>query len=465
MLFINFLVKPIYIFFIEAGVQNLTTTEDFGTYFVLFDFVFLFVFLNDAGIQNYNSRFIAANRSRLGNYFGEILGYKLFIGCIFLISTLSFGYLFEYTQTQFQLLFLIICVFFLNSVFMLLRSSLSALGKYRWDSYISALDKIILLIVLGYLVFKGYRENYFDIVWYPQVQLLAAIIAVIVALILVYKAGLKIKLSFSIGGLKNMIMATYPYALLLLFSSAYNRVDGVMLDHLLTDGKNEAGLYASAYRFIEAGNMVGFLFASLLLPMITDLMSRKENYSKLFSFSYRLLALIGAIIASICIIYADQIYQFIYVDKYEGASYLLSILMLSFIPVSLSHCFGSYLIAKEDLKGINTIFLIGLIINLILNYNLIPTFKAEGAAYATVATQTFLFIGMALYILFKDKSLKLGKLLLFTIIGALSIFLLCLSISKITPSLFIGVPILLCLILFYLYITGWIQKAKSFLSN
>jgi O-antigen/teichoic acid export membrane protein len=458
-------VKPIYIFAIEAGVQNLTTTNEYGTYFVMFDFVFLFVFLNDAGIQNYNSRHIASNRSQLGNYFGEILGYKLFVGVFFACTTLLFGLWLGYTLEYFKMLILIIGVFFLNSFFMLLRSSLSAMGKYRWDSYISALDKIILLLILGLLVYNGYQTDSFNIIWYPQVQLIGALLAVLIALYMVYKTGLRISLSFSFSGLKKMILATYPYALLLLFSSAYNRVDGVMLDHILMDGKHQAGMYASAYRFIEAGNMVGFLFASLLLPMLTHLITCKEDYKTLFSFAFKVLAIIGGTIAVICILYADEIYDLIYVDKYAGASKLLSILMLSFIPVSLSHCFGSYLIAKGDLKGINIIFLLGLLLNLVLNYLLIPELKAEGASITTVITQIFLFGGMAVYIDRKNPSLNIDKLLFFMILSILFIGCLGWIINFFISSIFVGPPILLLILLIILYFSGWFSKAKTILDN
>lgn len=58
-----------------------------------------------------------------------------------------------------------------------------------------------------------------------------------------------------------------PYVLIMIFMTAYNKLDGVMLGWLLDDNKYQAGIYAAAYRFYEAANMSGYLFASLLLPM------------------------------------------------------------------------------------------------------------------------------------------------------------------------------------------------------
>jgi O-antigen/teichoic acid export membrane protein len=458
-------VKPIYIFVIESGVQNLVGPDAYGIYFILFDFVFLFVFLNDAGVQNYNSRHIAANRDNLGSYFGEILGYKLLIGLVFLIVTLLSGYLFDYLPDHLGMLLLIIGVFFFNSVFMLLRSSLSAIGKYRWDSYISALDKIVLFVLLGYLVYRGYQGHNFELIWYPKAQLFAAIIACIVAVILVKKAKLEIRLSFSVKGLLKMVKYTYPFALLLLFSSAYNRADAIMLDKLLDSGENQAGLYAAAYRFIEAGNMVGFLFASLLLPMFTNMLAKGEDIKSLFGLAFKALLLIGLGGTLICTFFSEELYNLIYVEAYHSSHSLLVVLMLSFIPVSLSHCFGAFLIAKGRIKGINIIFLIGLIINIFLNYLLIPEHFAKGAAFTTVVTQCFLFLGMLYYSSKQNEQLSIVLLsmqALGLIIITTGTAFICFNYAI---NLWFSVLITVFILLMSIFKFGWLEEVKSFIKD
>ena len=39
-------------------------------------------------------------------------------------------------------------------------------------------------------------------------------------------------------------------------------------------GPQEAGLYATSYRFFEASNMIAFLFAVLLLPIFSKLIKK-----------------------------------------------------------------------------------------------------------------------------------------------------------------------------------------------
>ena len=53
MVVLNLLVKPIAIFGIDAEVQDRVGTEDYGLYFALLNFSFLFNILLDFGINNF----------------------------------------------------------------------------------------------------------------------------------------------------------------------------------------------------------------------------------------------------------------------------------------------------------------------------------------------------------------------------------------------------------------------------
>ena len=105
---VNLLIKPFFIFGIDRTVQNTVGTENYGIYFVLLNFTYLFQIINDFGIQNYNNRQIAQHNQLLDKYFPNILVLKLLLGllflglvlsiyvcwcCMVLISTLSLGLL------------------------------------------------------------------------------------------------------------------------------------------------------------------------------------------------------------------------------------------------------------------------------------------------------------------------------------------------------------------------------------
>ncbi len=460
LLLINFIIKPFYIFFVETGVQNLSGPEEYGMYFVLLDFVFLFTVINDAGIQNYNSRYLAQNRDRIGDYFGELLGFKLFAGTLFGIIVFIAAWWFDYLDDYMVLLSLIVSVFFINSVFILLRSSLSAMGYYRWDSYISALDKTILLMVLGVLVWNGYQGRGFELIWYPQMQLLAGLLACAVAVLLLRKTELKWSIRFDPKGFGKMLKLTFPYALILLLSAVFNRVDAVMLEQMLVDGSYQAGLYAAGFRFLEAGNMIGVLFATLMLPMFANLLSTEEDVKPLFHFAFKILFLLGLYATLISCFYHAELYELLYDKEYANSSDLLSLLMMSFIPITLGHCFGSYWLAAGRLKYINGLFFVALVINVIGNYWCIPEYGAKGAASITLITQGFLFFGFFLVTLFLDKELSVLDLFSKSILVGVMTFGVLWGFEYIQVNWIVEVVLVGVLLSFIVLAVRWVDISR-----
>ena len=57
----DFLIKPFWIFGIDRTVQNMIGTEQYGLYYALFNFSFLFNIFLDLGITNFNNRNISQN--------------------------------------------------------------------------------------------------------------------------------------------------------------------------------------------------------------------------------------------------------------------------------------------------------------------------------------------------------------------------------------------------------------------
>jgi O-antigen/teichoic acid export membrane protein len=86
-------------------------------------------------------------------------------------------------------------------------------------------------------------------------------------------------------------------------------------------------------------------------------------------------------------LYSKDILSLLYLDINEQSSAVLSLLMLSLIPISTTYVFGTLLTANDNLKHLNLMAFAGILINIGLNLILIPSMKAEGAAVASVVTQ------------------------------------------------------------------------------
>lgn len=263
---------------------------------------------------------------------------------------------------------------------------------YRKDSYISAIDKLIMIIILGYLTWFYPDLESFTIYWFIYGQMIAYTIACIVAFTIVLPKVKEGWIVFSWSYMLKLVKKSAPFALVILLVAIYLRIDGVMLERLLDDNGLQAGIYAAAYRFFEAAGMLAYLFGALLLPMYSALMGKKESVASLTLTSLKMILVISMTILVTLVVYRHDLMTFIYDDATTYYGKILIYMMLAFFAVAISHIYGAMIMAKGSLKELNIIFILGAILNVSLNLWLIPLKGAEGAAIATVATQLLVTI-------------------------------------------------------------------------
>ena len=104
LLSLNLLVKPAYLLFVEAEIQNRVGAEAFGNYFALINFSFLLNIIPDLGITNWNTRNIARHSHLLQRYFSDILSLRLLLAAAYITLALVFGWVLDYSSEQFTLL-------------------------------------------------------------------------------------------------------------------------------------------------------------------------------------------------------------------------------------------------------------------------------------------------------------------------------------------------------------------------
>lgn len=305
---------------------------------------------------------------------------------------------------------------------MYLRSNISGLAMYRTDSILSALDKLLMILFCSILLWVSPFKEQFTIEYFVYGQTLALFLTALIAFALIYRKLERIQFKFKPVFLKLILKESYPYALVVFLMMAYTRIDGVMIERLLPDGDYEAGAYASAFRLLDAGNMVGFLFAGLLLPMFSRMIKAKQAVGDLLKFSV-LFIWGGAITLAVSTcFYSTEIMDLLYTEATPYWGSILRYLMYSFIAISGIHIFGTLMTANGSLMKLNLIFLIGVLLNVILNYFLILSLKAEGAAMATALTQFFILFAEIILVL-KTFAFKLNYSAINRLLGFILVFI------------------------------------------
>lgn len=441
LLFLNLLVKPFWILGVDRQVQNVVGTEEYGLYFTLLNFSFLFYIFLDLGITNFNNRNIAQNNQLLNKHLAGISMLKLVLGILFAIIIFLVGIMWGYKGRELYLLAWVSFNLFLLSFILYIRSNLSGLLLFKTDSLLSVLDRLLMILICGFLLWFNFFEGQFTIEWFIYSQTAAYTITLLVAIIAVINKSGKLKVNWNLPFFILIVKKSMPFALLVFIMSFYNRIDPVLLEKLLPSpvGTEQAGIYAQAFRLLDAGQNFSLLFAVLLLPLFSKMLALKESIEKLVKLSFSIIISGSLIIAITSLFYAEDIMKLMYTIspgetehhyllRISQSGQILKLLMFSFVAISSNYIFGTLLTANNSLKQLNIIAMGGLLISITLNLILIPKYLSVGSAYASLATQSITAILQLLlvYHLFRFRinfKLIINLLLLVTILSALGYLL------------------------------------------
>ena len=363
--------------------------ESYGMYFALFNFSLLLNILLDVGITNFNNKNIAQHNFLLKKHLSNIVGLKFMLALVYAVFSLVVAAIIGYSKIQFHLLFFLIFNQFLISFTLYLRSNISGLHMFRTDSIISVLDRSLMILICSVLLFTAYFRVHFTIEWFVYAQTAAYLLTLLITFIIVLNKSGKISLRFNPRFFIVFLRKSYPYALLILLMSFYNRIDGVMLERLLPEplGKQQAGIYAQAFRLLDAVSMFGVMVAGLLLPIFAKMIKHREPVEQMIKLSFTFLFVTAVVVAVSSIYYDIEIMEVLYHSNTEHSSEILGILMTGFIGIVTTYVFGTLLTANGSMKQLNWMAFTGMIINVLLNLYLIPRYQAFGSAYASLFTQ------------------------------------------------------------------------------
>ncbi len=452
LLFLNLLIKPFWILVIEPFIQYKVGNQYYGEYFTLFNFSFLLSIFLDFGLVNFNNRNIAQNSHLLSKHFSNLITLKLVMGIVYIILTMFAGWVIGFNERYLKLLLILTFNQFFISMVLYLRSNLLGLHLFKVDSFVSVLDRLIMIGLIGILIINLLPIQ-LDIMNFVYAQTFAYFLTSIIAFFAVLKQTEHFKFKWDWKFNILILKKSTPYAILILLMVFYNRLDAVMIERMLPYpiGAIQAGIYAKAFRILDAANMIAYLFSVQLLPVFSRLLEKKENIESITKLSFSLL-ITPALIASIgCFFYNQELVSLINKGTTDAAD-VFGILMFCFTAISTTYIFGTLLTANGNLKHLNWMAVSGIAINIILNLILIPKFHAYGSAWASVVTQFFtaaIQVWMAKKIFQLKVNIGLIRSLIFFIIGIITISFFS---KKISDNWIINFGIMIILSMFWAFI-------------
>ena len=400
-LLLNLLIKPFWILGIETGVQNAVGPEEYGFYFTIFNLAYIFNILLDLGVTNFNTRNIAQHPKLIDKHLPGMLGIKIALLGLYLAVTFTVGLLSGYGSRQFHLLAVLSFNQFLNSLILYLRSNFEGLLLFKWDSVISILDRVVMIAICSLLLWGPHGG--ITVEWFAYAQTVAYLATALTALVVLtlrirreHNARftlrrLHVSLPFSIVILRK----SFPFALLVLLMASYNRIDPLLLGWLHPHGTYQAGIYAGAFRLLDALTMVAYLVSAVLLPVFSRMTAEGDSQLGPTTSMVTSLMVVFSFTAATTFSFRSGLFMELFYHSQEAAvvddyARVFRILVWGIVPIGMTYVFGTLLTAAGRLRQLNTLAATTLVINIVVNLIAIPRHGAVGSAWAAVIAQTFM---------------------------------------------------------------------------
>lgn len=194
------------------------------------------------------------------------------------------------------------------------------------------------------------------------------------------------KLAFSWSKGKSLLSRSYHFILSGMMVAIYGQTDRLMLKQML--GDSSVGYYSLAS---SLSNMWVFVLQAIIdsmYPTIIGLYGKdKKQFEKKNRQLYAIVIYVS-IAAAVCfVIFAPLIIRLLYGDAYLPAIGPLRIITWYTIFAFLGVARNAWIVCENQQKYLKYMYLSAAIINIVLNYFMIPLWGASGAALASLITQ------------------------------------------------------------------------------
>jgi O-antigen/teichoic acid export membrane protein len=377
---LNMLVKPVWLFFIDRQVQNIVGYEAYGKYFAILNLSYVLFFLSDVGISNMLNQQMA---NQLTVNILQLLRIKLFLLAGYFIVFCFVGWLTHISQ--WNIVFCVIAIQALTSLLIFFRNIVTANQFFNVDAWLSVIDKTLMIVFCGSIIYASLVK--ISLLLFLQIQMACTAIAVVISFSFIVRQ----KLIVVTGNerIESILKQVLPFTMIVLLMSVHYRLDGFLLERIHLHGALEAGIYASAYRLLDASNMVGYLASSFLVAFVARNIGDKEMLEDAIFNTRHVVMFLSVAAVSFVIVFAQWLQQLLYHSDNSYHTLIMQLCIATYPAYCLVHMYGSVLTGAAKFKQFITVLVLSVIINIALNIALIPFYGALGCCIAALVSQYF----------------------------------------------------------------------------
>lgn len=252
-------------------------------------------------------------------------------------------------------------------------------------------SKVTSIIMLAaYTVTSAYRIILLalgkSVLWFAFAVSVDAIVVAVLNLIAYKKHGGQ-KLVFTLSKSKAILGKSYHYILSAAMIAIYGQTDKFMLKLMLNE--TEVGYYSTATTIC---NIWVFLLAAIIDSMTPTIIEAHSNgdyrtFDKRNRQLYAIVFYVSGIVSTFFVLFGGKVIGILYGSQYLKAAAPLSIITWYTAFSYLGVARNAWIVCENKQKYLKYMYFTAAVFNVVLNYFLIPTYGASGAAFASLLTQ------------------------------------------------------------------------------
>ena len=370
---------------------------EYGKYTYIIEFISIFAFFSDGGFTQHIIKESSQNPGLEDKIYSKAQSAQLLISGTMLVLILSISYAVN-TITDFYYLSVfglsvVVSAWFSPMLAILIASGRKDLIFYK-DVSLSLIRIVFILLGIyfkasfSYFIFLGFLNGIVLLILYLYIRGQQD-----------FKRILNFKLS--IADSFGFIRHGFLFTILMAANVIYSKIDIIMLEKMI--GSVEVGYYSGATKFIYPFMFISSAFMTAIFPKLAKHSEEKDKFRNIQITAVYYLGGIGIFLSISLYLGAEIIFQLFFGDKYDNSIPIFKILVWFLAIVFLYGPISNSLVAKNRIKFLAYLNLFMIILNVVLNFILIPDYGAKGAAMTTIVCEILILLGTVFY------SKKIGK--------------------------------------------------------
>lgn len=372
----------IVMFFLTVVVIRKFGDARYGMFAFAFSFASLFSTLFDFGFSTAITREFARDPKQ-EKVFSALLTLKVLLGVVVVVLVFTASRFITSDQLTRKVMLVLGFYIFTLELLFFFYALFRARQKMQFEAALRIMHLVFLsLFVLGVLYFSPSVLN----LSYAYVSAnIVTLIVVLASIILWDRKVLLFHPMFNLSAWKTFLLIGWYLALAKGMGDITMNTDSVMLGYfgLIT----ENGWYKAAAKINGLVLFPMALISTAVFPALAAMLKEsKERFIRLWKLWYKVTIFLAGMLCSIAFANADEIVETLYPSEFQPAAAALRILIVMALIVYSYNLYHHVLIIFNLQKKIFHTVFVAAIVNVSLNFVLIPKFGFYGAAVATVIT-------------------------------------------------------------------------------